>query len=128
MRTGLAMLVTMLIGVASATPAGAATETVTGQVVDLACYMLDKGNTGHPSRPRLCVCAGLRQGRLSGRPGDGRGQGVSRIWRIGGQEEREARPAHGHVVTVTGEVTQKDNTTVISSDDLRMVRAASQER
>jgi hypothetical protein len=47
---------------------------------------------------------------------------------IGAKKNAKLVPHMGHVVTVTGEVTQKDNTTVISSDDLQMVRAASQER
>jgi NAD(P)-dependent dehydrogenase (short-subunit alcohol dehydrogenase family) len=91
--------------------------------------MLDKGNTGTTHRGRGYACAqacakeGFQVGLVTGE---------GKVYHVSGglaaKKNAKLVPHMGHVVTVTGEVTQKDNTTVISSDDLQMVRAASQER
>jgi hypothetical protein len=129
MRRGLAILVAALIGAAAAAPASAATETVTGQVIDLACYMLDKGNTEttHRGRGYACAQACAREGFQVGLvTGDGKVYHVS--GGLAARKNAKLVPHMGHVVTVTGEVTRKDNLTVISSDDLQMVRTARQEK
>src|SRR5262245_2232547 len=51
------------LGAATA-PAGSAAETVTGQVIDLACYMLDSRNTvpTHTGRGYACAQACAKEG------------------------------------------------------------------
>ena len=56
MRSVPAILVAALCAAATV-PMRAVTETVTGQVIDLACYMLDKSNTGVTHRGRGYACA-----------------------------------------------------------------------
>jgi len=71
----------------------------TASVVDLACYMLDKGNRGPPSRPRLCVCAGCaKEAFRSACDGEGTVYHVS--GGLAAKKKREARPAqNGPCVT-----------------------------
>jgi hypothetical protein len=126
MRKQAALLVVAVIVGACGTSAAAKTETVTGQVIDLACYMLDKGNTPNTHRGRGYACAqacakeGFQVGLLTG---DGK------VYQISGglaaKKNAKLVPHMGHTVSITGEVSEKDGMALIASDDLQMVRAVS---
>lgn len=123
MCRGSAIAIVALMVAASAPPAFARTETVTGQVIDLACYMLDKGNTGNTHRARGYTCAqacakeGFQVALLTA---DGK------VYEITGDlaANKNARlaPHMGHTVTVTGDVSEKEGTRLIASGELTMVK------
>ncbi len=104
----------------------AATETVTGQVVDLACYMLDKGNTGvtHRSRGYACAQACAREGFQVGLV-----TSEGKVYHISGglaaNKNAKLVPHMGHIVTISGDVSEKNATTVITANELQMVRTPS---
>jgi hypothetical protein len=124
MRSAPAILVMVLLGAAIA-PMRAATETVTGQVVDLACYMLDKGNTGMTHRGRGYACAqacakeGFQVGLVTG---DGKVYSIS--GGLAANKNAKLVPHMGHIVTITGDLSEKNGMMVIGSNDLQMVRTA----
>lgn len=112
----LTLLTTMVTSVA---PRAAAVQTVTGQVIDLACYMLDRKNTAqtHTGRgyacARACAKEGFQVGLLTA---DGQ---VFEI--VGGlaANKNEKLIAHmGTVVTIEGDVGARDGFTTISANDL----------
>ena len=124
MQRAPAILVMALLGAAIA-PVRAATETVTGQVVDLACYMLDKNNTGitHRGRGYACAQACAKEGFQVGVvTGDGKVYSIS--GGLAANKNAKLVPHMGHVVTITGDLSDKDGMKVITSNDLQMVRTA----
>ena len=122
MRKSAAALIAALFVVALAAPAFAQTETVTGQVIDLACYPEDKTNTGNAHRGKGLICAqacareGFPVGILTP---------AGKVYEVTGglAAERNAKivPHMSHTVTITGEVSQKDGKTVIAASDLKMI-------
>jgi hypothetical protein len=123
MRRVAAIAILTVMVVASGSRAVATTDTVTGQVIDLACYMLDKGNTGNTHRARGYTCAqacaieGFQVGLLTAN---------GKVYQITGglaaNKNAKLAPHMGHTVSITGDVTEKDGTTLISSGDLTMVK------
>src|SRR6476620_9837861 len=109
---------------ASAPRLGAA-ESVTGQVVDLACYMLDKANTGNTHSGRGYACAqtcakeGFQVGLITA---DGKICDVLRG--LAANKNARLAPHLGHTVTVTCEVGKRDSFATITSNDLAMSQAA----
>ena len=103
-------------------PLFAESKSVTGKLVDLACYKADHQDTGnqHVGRGwncgRSCALEGFPVGVVTS---DGK------IYQITGDLASHAnaklQPHIGHTVTVTGDVTEKDGLTLISSSDLKMV-------
>jgi hypothetical protein len=124
MRTAPAIFVMALLG-ATIAPMRAATETVTGQLVDLACYMLDKANTGMTHRGRGYACAqacakeGFQVGLVTG---DGKVYSIS--GGLAANKNAKLVPHMGHIVTITGDLSEKNGMMVIGSNDLQMVRTA----
>jgi hypothetical protein len=106
-----------------APPASAATQTITGQVIDMACYMIDKANTGNTHRSRGYTCAqacaieGFQVGLLTA---DGK------VYEITGDlaanKNAKLAPHMGHTVTIAGDVTEKEGTRAIASSVLTMVK------
>jgi|SRR6266404_2574032 len=124
MRSVPAILVVALCA-AAIVPMRAATETVTGQVIDLACYMLDKSNTGitHRGRGYACAQACAKEGFQVGlMTGDGKIYVIS--GGLAANKNAKLAPHMGHVVTITGDLSEKNGMTIIGSNDLQMVRAA----
>jgi hypothetical protein len=122
MRSATAILVAAVLG-AAIVPTPAATEAVTGQVVDLACYMLDKGNTGvtHRGRGYACAQACAKEGFQVGLvTGDGKVYSIS--GGLAANKNAKLVPHMGHVVTITGDLSEKNGMTVIASNDLQMIR------
>src|SRR5437660_2509816 len=126
MRSVPAILVAALCAAATV-PMRAVTETVTGQVIDLACYMLDKSNTGitHRGRGYACAQACAKEGFQVGLvTSDGKVYHVS--GGLAAQKNAKLVPHMGHIVTVSGDVAQKNGMAVIAADNLQMVRAPSE--
>jgi len=117
---GVALFGTVFV---SAPRLGAA-ERVTGQVVDLACYMLDKANTGntHSGRGYACAQACAKEGFQVGLiTADGKIYEV--IGDLAANKNARLVPHVGHTVTVTGEVGKRDSFATITSNDLAMSQA-----
>jgi len=107
-------------------PLFAATETVTGKIVDQSCYLKDKvNNTGvdhkMPADVTACALACAKKGRpMALLTTDGK------VYELGGglaANMNEKLIAHiSHTVAVTGDVTKKpDGSMSIASDALKMV-------
>jgi len=122
MRKLIASLIACLATTAcSSMSAGPQTQTVSGEVIDLACYMLDKGNTTNTHRSRGYDCAqacareGFQVGLLTI---DGK------VYELGGglaaNKNAKLVPHLGHTVSITGALQEKDGLSMISSDALRM--------
>ena len=124
MKTLNAMLSTTAVVVALAVPTFAKTETVTGRIIDGACYKMDKSNVGLDHKmPNgetkdcavICAKAGHPMSLLTS---DGK------LYEITGglAADKNAKiiPHLSHTVEVTGDVTEKDGTMMIAADTLKM--------
>jgi len=106
-------------------PVFAATETVTGKVIDQSCYRADNSNTGVDHKMKSgdvkdCAIDCAKKGRpLALLTTDGK------VYTIGGglaASNNEKLVAHvSHTVAITGDVTTKDGVMMIASDALKMV-------
>lgn len=105
-------------------PAFAATETVTGQIVDQSCYAKDKANNGKdhkmPQDVTDCAVACAKKGApLALLTTDGK------LYQITGglAAEKNAKlvPHVSHTVEITGDVTEKEGKKMIAADALKMV-------
>ena len=123
MRKSVAALIVGACIAGSAAPAVAATETITGQVIDLVCYTRSKANTGEDhDRARACALACAKW--------EGQPVGIltagGKVYQVAGElaahNNAKIVPHLAHTVTVTGDVTQKDGMTMISSSALTMVK------
>ena len=103
----------------------AATQTITGQLIDQSCYNMDKSNTGVDHKmPKgdtkdcaiACAKAGCPMALLTS---DGK------VYELTGglAAEKNAKIiAHiSHTVEVTGDVTEKDGKMMIAADSLKMI-------
>ena len=125
MRRLLVGFAAVAVVVALVAPVFAATETVTGRIVDESCYMKDKVNNvglNHkmPADVTDCALACAKKGRpLALLTTDGK------VYTLGGglaAENNAKLIAHvNHVVTVTGDVAMKDGKQTITSDAVKMV-------
>jgi len=106
-------------------PAFAATETVKGQIVDQACYKMDKSNTGVDHKmpkgdTKDCAIGCAKAGRpMAILTSDGK------VYEIAGglAAEKNAKIiAHvSHTVEVTGDVSEKEGKMMIAADSLKMI-------
>ena len=106
-------------------PAFAKTETVKGQIVDQACYKLDKTNTGVDHKmpkgdTKDCAIGCAKAGRpLAILTSDGK------VYEIGGglAAEKNAKlvPHVAHTVEITGDVMDHDGKMMITADTLKMI-------
>jgi len=127
MKTLLAILSTTALVVALAAPTFAKTETVKGQIIDGACYKMDKSNVGLDHKmPKgetkdcalICAKAGHPMSLLTS---DGK------VYEITGglaaSNNAKIIPHITHTVEVTGDVTEKDGKMMIAADTgaLKMV-------
>ena len=121
MRTSYVLALAALLATLTSPSSMAATGTVTGQLVDLSCYMLDKSNTGlvHTGRGYACAQACAKEGFQVGLvASDGKVYEV-----IGGlaANKNAGLVRHmGHTVTIAGDIGQRDGFTTISAADLTM--------
>ena len=111
--------------VAGAAPAFAATRTITGQLIDQACYKMDKSNTGvdhkMPKGDTKDCAIGCAKG---GQPvalltADGK------IYTVTGDlaaDKNAKLVSHmSHKVELTGDVTEKDGQMMIAASNLKMI-------
>lgn len=109
--------------VALGSPAFAKTETVTGQLVDLACYTQDKANTGNEHKGMGATCAegcakkGMPVALLTS---DGK------VYQVAGDlaAEKNAKlvPHIAHTVEITGDVMTMGDKMMITASSLKMIK------
>jgi hypothetical protein len=109
--------------VTSAARAFAASETVTGKLVDLQCYSLNKEETANAHRrgsAQICAQACAREGFTVGLLTT-----EGKVYEVQGglaaNINAKLVPHMSHTVTITGDVTEKDGVKTITADDLKMV-------
>ncbi len=125
MRKFFAALVSSAFVVALAAPAFAKTETITGKVVDMNCYMKDKtNNTGMdhkmPADTKDCAAACAKKGQpLALLTSDGK------VYEIAGglAENSNAKliPHITHTVSITGDTMDMAGKMMIHASELKMV-------
>jgi hypothetical protein len=125
MRKMFGALIVAAFVFALGSPAFAKTETVKGQIVDQACYTMDKSNTGVDHKmpkgdTKDCALGCAKAGRpMALLTSDGK------LYELGGglAADKNAKiiPHISHTVEVTGEVTEKDGKMVIAADALKMI-------
>jgi hypothetical protein len=125
MRRILAGLAAAAFVVALGAPAFAATETIKGQIVDQACYKMDKANNGVDHKmpkgdTKDCAIGCAKAGRpMAILTADGK------VYELGGglAAEKNAKivPHVGHTVEVTGDVMDHDGKMMIMADSLKMI-------
>jgi len=125
MRKLFAVSLVAAFAFALGTTAFAKTETVKGRVVDQACYLMDKTNTGVDHKmpkgdTKDCAIGCAKAGRpMALLTADGK------VYEIGGglAADKNAKiiPHIAHTVEVTGEVTEKDGKMMIAADSLTMI-------
>jgi hypothetical protein len=122
MRMALTAVLVVGLCAVSSVPGRAASETVTGKVIDLYCYTLSKADTGMDHRSgRECALACVKYeeqpvGILTS---------SGKVYQFAGgllaNHRAKIVPHLTHTVTVTGEVTKMDGLMVITANDLQMV-------
>lgn len=125
MRKIFAALAVAVFVVAAAAPAFAKTETITGKIVDVNCYMKDKANnTGvdhkMPADTKDCAIACAKKGQpLALLTSDGK------VYAIAGAlaENNNAKlaPHVSHTVSITGDTMEMGGKLMIHGSDLKMV-------
>ena len=125
MRYLIAGLTAAAFVLALGAPAFAKTETVKGQVVDQACYKMDKTNTGTDHKmpkgdTKDCAIGCAKAGRpLALLTSDGK------VYEIAGglaADKNAKLIAHvAHTVEITGDVMDHDGKMMISADSLKMI-------
>jgi hypothetical protein len=123
MRKDFRAMVAALAITASAVPAFAKTETVTGQVIDLYCYSRDNKATGMDHRDgRECALACIK---WEGQP-VGLLTADGKVYQLAGAlvagNNKKVAPHLTHTVTVTGDVVDRDGILTITATDLTMVK------
>src|SRR5215470_13879928 len=103
----------------------AKTETIKGQVVDQACYKMDKSNTGNDHKmpkgdTKDCAIGCAKAGRpLAVLTSDGK------VYEIAGglAADKNAKliPHVAHTVEITGDVMDHDGKMMITADSLKMI-------
>jgi hypothetical protein len=101
----------------------AKTETVTGQVIDLYCYSMNKADSGMDHRAgRECASACAK---YEGQP-VGLLTADGKVYQFAGglvaNNNAKIAPHVTHTVTVTGEITDKDGMPMIAANDVTMVK------
>ena len=124
-RMWLAITALAMLTVAAA-PALAATETVTGTIVDQSCYMKDKANNAGvdhkmPADTKDCAIACAKNGRpMALLTSEGK------VYTIAGAlaaDKNAKLVGHvGHKVMVTGDVMTKDGASTITAAELKMAK------
>lgn len=123
MRKAIAVFIGGLCIAAAYTSAFAKTETVTGQVIDLYCYSMNKEDSGMDHRAgRECASACAK---YEGQP-VGLLTADGKVYQLAGglvaNNNAKVAPHITHTVTVTGEVTEKDGMAMLAADALTMVK------
>ena len=135
MRNALAVILSLAAGVcatACADSAYAKTETITGKVVDLSCYLMNHEDSGmdHKTQggatpPNVGFACAYSCVRWQGMPA-GLLTSDGKVYQITGglaENSNTKIAAHlTHTVTITGEVTELDGVMLIASNDIKMAQ------
>ena len=106
-------------------PAFAATQTITGQLIDQSCYNMDKSNTGVDHKmpkgdTKDCAIACAKGGRpVALLTSDGKVYTVTGD--LAADKNAKLVPHMSHTVALTGDVTDKDGKMMISAANLKMI-------
>lgn len=123
MQKTAAALMGLALAVASIAPALAATAAITGQLVDVHCYTMEKANTGIAHKGMSSTCA--QDCAKKGSPvalltADGK------VYEIAGDltanNNAKLVPHMSHTVEITGDVVEKGGKTTITAADLKMIK------
>jgi hypothetical protein len=120
MRKSVALLCGALFVIVFATSALAKTETITGKLVDLSCYAVNKEQTGnaHKGKGLICGQACAREGFPVGLlTADGKVYQVT--GELAAHENAKLVPHIAQTVTITGDVSEKDGLAVIAASELK---------
>jgi hypothetical protein len=113
----------MVVSVAAfVVPAFAATQTVTGQLIDMLCYSQNRENIGNAHRNKGYVCgqACAREGfPVAVLTADGKVYQVTGA--LAADKNAKLVPHIAQMVTVTGDVSEKDGITLIAGSDLNVI-------
>jgi len=118
-----AVLVGVLLVVTIAAPAFGNIGSVTGKLIDLACYSQNQEDTanGHRGKGAICAQACAREGFAVGLlTSDGKVYQV--MGELAANSNARLVPHMGQAVTITGEVKEKDGQLMIFGSDLKMVK------
>jgi len=121
MRKVIAVLIACLCVGASAAPAFAKTDTVTGEVISLSCYFQNNANVGQAG----LVCA-LATVKYEGNP-VGLLTPDGRVYQLAGglvaNNNVKMVPFLSHTVTITGDVSEtKEHMMVMTADDAKLIK------
>jgi hypothetical protein len=122
MRRSAAVLISVL-AVTMVAPVFANTETVTGQLLDLACYSQRKEDTGNQHRGKGLTCAqacareGFAVGLLTT---DGKVYQV--VGELSANSNAKLVPYMAQTVTITGDVSEKARQATIAGSDLKAIK------
>jgi hypothetical protein len=125
MRDVLVGLTVAAFVVALGAPALAATQTVTGQLIDESCYKMDKSNTGNDHKmpkgdTKDCAIACAKGGRpVALVTSDGKVYTVTGD--LAAEKNAKLVPHLSHTVALTGDVTEKDGKAMIAAANLKMI-------
>src|SRR5206468_1055782 len=125
MRACCAGLIAAAFVVGLASPAFAATQTLTGQLIDESCYKMDKSNTGVDHKmpkgdTKDCAIACAKGGRpVALLTSDGKVYTV--MGDLAADKNAKLVPHLSHTVALTGDVTEKDGKTMIAAANLKMI-------
>jgi hypothetical protein len=123
MHKSAAVLVGTLLVATIVIPVFGNIESVTGQLIDLACYSQNKEDTANQHRGKGSICAqacareGFPVGLLTT---DGKVYQV--MGELAANSNAKLVPYMGQAVTITGEVKEKDGQMMILGSDLKMVK------
>lgn len=120
MRKSAAIISSALLLAASVAPMFAATKTVTGKLVDLACYGVNKENTenAHKGKGFICGQACAREGFPVGLlTTDGKVYQVTGD--LAAHSNAKLVPHIAQTVTITGDVSEKGNVSMIAASELK---------
>ena len=122
MRQSAVVIIGALLMVALAAPSFATTETVTGQLIDLACFFLNQENTAnaHKNKGYNCAQACAREGFAVGILTAG-GKVYELTGDLAADKNAKLVPHMAHKVTITGDVSEKNGQMMIVASDLRMI-------
>jgi hypothetical protein len=115
-----ALIIGVCIG-ASAAPAFATTETVTGEVISLSCYFQNKANVG--AAGMVCAIATVK---YEGNP-VGLLTSDGKVYQLAGalvaNNNAKMVPFLGHTVTITGDVSEaRGHLMMLTGNDAKLVK------
>src|SRR5262245_42834970 len=112
-----------LVAIVTTWRAVAQTQTLTGKLVDLACYSLNKDETGNAHRRGsaiICAQACAREGFAVGLVTD-----TGKVYEVRGglaaNLNAKLAPHMSHTVTISGPIGEADGMSAITADELKMV-------